>query len=149
LQATNNLCKRLLLQDDINEDGLPPANLHEVQCIRTRRQDVYRLPHFRLLALSFPLLIFIENNQYVPENLRNESASLRYLLSESGEFRQGAYRNLDVIQEAFENSLEQINEAAGNLSDFVVAGLRILLCDADADGASLPISTMHVAQTGN
>jgi len=135
LRAANNLCKRLLLLDDINEDRLPPANLHEVQCIRTRRQDVYCLPHFRVLASSFPLLIFIENNQHVPEEFRNESALLRTWLSESGDFRQGAYRNLDVIQEAFENSLEQMDETTGNLSDCLVAGLRILLCDvADADG---------------
>jgi mediator of RNA polymerase II transcription subunit 12 len=150
LRAANNLCKRLLLLDDVNEDRLPPANLHEVQCIRTRRQDVYCLPHFRLLASNFPLLIFIENNQYIPEEFRNESASLRHLLSENGDFRQGAHRNLDVIQEAFERSLEQMDETAGDLSNYVVAGLRILLCDgANADGTLTPISTKDMAQVRN
>jgi mediator of RNA polymerase II transcription subunit 12 len=150
LHAANNLCKRLLLLDDVNEDRLPPANLHEVQCIRTRRQDVYCLPHFQLLASNFPLLIFIENNQYIPEEFRNESASLRHLLSENGDFRQGAYQNLDVIQEAFERSLEQMDETAGDLSNYVVAGLRILLCDgADADGTLMPISTKAMAQVRN
>lgn len=138
LRAANNLCKRLLLLDDVNEDRLPPANLHEVQCIRTRRQDVYCLPHFRLLASSFPLLIFIENNQNIPEEYRNESASLRHLLSENGDFRRGAYQNLDVIQEVLEDSLERIDETAGDLNKFVVSGLRRLLCDsADADDMKL------------
>lgn len=147
LRAANNLCKRVLLLDDVNENRLPPANLHEIQCIRTRRQDVYCLPHFRLIASSFPLLIVIENNQCIPEELRNESASLRYLLSKNGDFRQGVCRNLDVIQEAFEGFFEQMNGAAGDLSNYIVVGLRQLLCD-DADGTSTPVSTKDAAQVG-
>lgn len=148
LHAANNLCKRLLLLDDVNADGLPPANLHEIQCIRTRRQDVYCLPHFRLLASSFPFLIFIENNQYIPEELQNESASLRNLLSNNCDFRQGACQNLDVIQEAFERFFEQMDGAAGDLSNYIVAGLRRLLCD-DADGMLTPVLTKGVTQVKN
>ena len=135
LRAANNLCERLLLFEDMDEDGLSPANLHEVQCIRTRRQDVYCLPHFCQLASALSSLILIENNNCVSDELRNESALLRQLLSRDQDFRQGVYRNLDVVQDAFENRLQQTRKAVGGLGSCIVAGLQMILCDVpDASG---------------
>ncbi|GLB37302.1 putative transcription mediator complex subunit Med12 [Lyophyllum shimeji] len=132
LRSANDICRRLLLSEEI-DDSLPPADLFDLQCIRTRRQDVYCAPHFPLLASSIPLLICVEHNEHIPQELRADVTSLRHLISQDRDFRQGAYRNLDVIRDAFELSLLHLDEPCGPLSKHIVAGLRTLLCDISDD----------------
>ncbi|KAF8160920.1 hypothetical protein B0H34DRAFT_795767 [Crassisporium funariophilum] len=135
LCAANSLCFHLLLQDDGSGDTMPPTDLFEIQCIRTSRQAVYNEPHFPLLVASIPTLISLENNQEIPEALRNESTSLRCRLCQGSGFRQGAYRNLDIIREAFENSpfLMDLDSSSESLSKRAIAGLRMILCDSTDD----------------
>lgn len=132
LYAANNLCSHLLLQDDGGNNMMPPIDLSEAQSIRTRCQAVYDKPHFPLLVASIPTLISLENNQDIPESLRNESTSLRCRLCQGSGFRQGAYRNLDLIREAFESSpyLMDSYPSSESLSKRAVAGLRMILCDS-------------------
>lgn len=132
LYAANKLCSHLLLQDDGGNNSMPPIDLSEAQSIRTRCQAVYDKPHFPLLVASIPTLISLENNQDVPEALRNESTSLRCRLCQGSGFRQGAYRNLDLIREAFESSPYLIDSypSSESLSKRTVAGLRMILCDS-------------------
>ena len=132
LYVANNLCSHLLLQDDGGNNSMPPTDLSEAQSIRTRCQAVYDKPHFPLLVASIPTLISLENNQNVPEALRNESTSLRCRLCQGSGFRQGAYRNLDLIREAFESSpyLMDSCPSSESLSKRAVAGLRMILCDS-------------------
>jgi mediator of RNA polymerase II transcription subunit 12, fungi type len=149
LYAANSLCFHLLLQDDGGNDTMPPINLSEVQSIRTRRQAVYDEPHFPLLVASIPTLISLENNEDVPKALRNESTSLRCRLCQGSGFRQAAYRNLDVIREAFEISpyLMDSYPSSESLSKCVIAGLRMILCDSrDGRRSYLPskwLITLH------
>ncbi|KAF5386158.1 hypothetical protein D9615_002361 [Tricholomella constricta] len=140
LRSANDICHRLLLSEDIN-DTLPPVDLLDLQCIRTRRQDVYCGPHFPLLASSIPLLICVENNEHISEGLRDDSMSLRHLISRHQDFRQGAYRNLDAIREAFEFSLQQLDEPNGTLGKHIVAGLRMVLCDISEELSDWPAVT--------
>lgn len=132
LYAANSLCSHLLLQDDGGNNTMPPVDLSEAQSIRTRCQGVYDKPHFPLLVANIPTLISLENNQDVPEALRNESTSLRCRLCQGSGFRQGAYRNLDLIREAFESSpyLMDSYPSSESLSKSAVAGLRMILCDS-------------------
>ena len=132
LYAANNLCSHLLLQDDGGNNTMPPIDLSEAQFIRTRCQAVYDKPHFPLLVASIPTLISLENNHDVPEALRNESTSLRCRLCQGSGFRQGAYRNLDLIREVFESSpyLMESYPSSESLSKRAVAGLRMILCDS-------------------
>ena len=144
LYAANNLCSHLLLQDDGNNSTIPPIDLSEAQSIRTRCQAVYDKPHFPLLVASIPRLISLENNQDVPEALRNESTSLRCRLCQGSGFRQGAYRNLDLIREAFESSpyLMDSYPSSESLSKRTVAGLRMILCDSrEGMGTFLTLSS--------
>ncbi|KAG6829453.1 hypothetical protein H0H92_004513 [Tricholoma furcatifolium] len=130
LRSANELCRRLLLSEDVNDD-LPPAGLFELQCIRTRRQDVYGEAHFPLLASSIPVLICLENNKHISEKLRADSSLLRHLISQNQDFRQGAYRNLDAIRQAFEFRLHQLDANDASLNKHIVAGLQLLLYDID------------------
>ncbi|KIM45096.1 hypothetical protein M413DRAFT_441761 [Hebeloma cylindrosporum] len=128
LSAANVLCSRLLL-GKAESDEMP---LFDAQSIRTKRQEVYDEPHFSLLVSSIPTLISLEINKELPESLRLESTSLRCQLCQESGFRQGAYRNLDIIREAFENSPYLIDEdpTSENLSKRAIAGLRMILCDS-------------------
>lgn len=135
IHATNNLCRCLLLCEDGTGDKTPPTDLLEVQCIRTWQQDVFYESHFPTLIGAIPLLISLENNTHIPPDLRRQSTSLRQNFCQDKNFRQGAYRHLDAIREAFEQFLQPADEATDDsLCRTVIAGLRILLCDGN-DGA--------------
>lgn len=135
LRAANDLCHRLLLQESDSGDAIPPTNLFEVQCLRTRRQVVYYEPHFPCLVASIPVLISLENNPDISEDLRCDSTSLRHRLCQDGGFRQGAYRSMDVVREAFENSPYFKDMGSEILGKQMIAGLRMILCDS-TDGMS-------------
>lgn len=132
LSAANSLCHRLLLQDNFSESTVPSNDLFEVQSIRTRIQDVFEEPHFPMLVLSIPALISVEHNPIIPESLRHESNVLRCRLCQQTSFRQGAYRNLDIIREAFENSPHLMSGLTGTdeSSKRALAGLRMILGDS-------------------
>ena len=143
LSAANRLCSRLLLgRGGSNEMSL--IEPFEVQAIRTKLQEVYNEPHFPLLVASIPTLISLEINEGLPEGLRLESTGLRCQLCQESGFRQGAYRNLDIIREAFENSPYLIDEdpTSENLSKRAIAGLRMILCDS-TDGVYYIYFTAH------
>ena len=105
LQTSNVIFEILLIREESNGPDMPPVDLFDLQRIRTRRQDVYREPHFSALVSNIPTLIAIEKNTSVSEDLRRASTALRLALCADGGFCQGAHRNLDAIREAFEQPL--------------------------------------------
>ncbi|KIK68882.1 hypothetical protein GYMLUDRAFT_67582 [Collybiopsis luxurians FD-317 M1] len=124
LSAANDLFRRLLLKEDCSSDMIPPTNLLEVHCIRTRRQDVYREPQFPSMIANVPILVSLENNPRVPEQLRHDAEEIRQLLCEDKLFRQAVFRNLDAVRIAFEKSME------GNDDDIfrpTIAALSMIL----------------------
>lgn len=136
--AANNLTFHLLLQEDQMDPTIPPFDLAEQQSIRTRRQAVYEEPHFSLLVASIPVLIYLENNEQITESLRAECTTLRYRICQESGFRQGAYRNLEIIRKTFENSPYLIDQDPGSetLSKRAITGLRMVLSDS-TDGTYL------------
>ncbi|KAJ7782856.1 hypothetical protein B0H16DRAFT_1494639 [Mycena metata] len=134
LRAVNTLFQKLLLREDGGPENDPPIDLLELQRIRTRRQAVYREPHFLLLVSSIPLLVSLESNQNLSQAIRKDFASLRLTLSEHDAFRHGAFRNLDAIRETFEHSL-QVEEADECRAKSMVGALRVLLSDPSDDDA--------------
>lgn len=132
LAAANSLCFDLLLREDAGGRVLPPTDLFEVQRLRTRRQSVYEEPHFSLLIASIPALISLEINLEIPPNLRIESTSLRFRLCQDPGFRQGAYRDLNVIRDAFDNSPFLMDQGAysDELCKREIAGLKTILYDS-------------------
>jgi mediator of RNA polymerase II transcription subunit 12 len=105
LQTSNTLFKILLSEEESSDPDTPTADLFDLQRIRTRRQDVYREPHFSALVSNIPTLIAIEKNVNVSEDLRRASTALRIALCADQSFCQGAHRNLDAIREVFEQPL--------------------------------------------
>lgn len=132
LAAANSLCLDLLLREDTSGRVLPPKDLFEVQRLRTKRQAVYEEPHFSVLIASIPALISLEINPEILESLRIESTNLRFRLCQDLGFRQGAYRDLNVIRDAFDNSPFLMDQ--GTYSDELckreIAGLKMILYDS-------------------
>lgn len=145
LPAANRLFERLLLREECSVDGFPPADLLDVQRILTRRQEVYREPHFSLLIAVIPTLVLVENNEHIPDDLRRESKSLRCTLCETEEFRQGAYRNLDIVRDAFEQQLQSGN-ADEKLEEPMIDALRLVLCEVQ-NSSCIHICVILINQT--
>lgn len=127
LGAANDLCRRLLLTEDCGSDMLPPKNLLEVHGIRTRRQDVYREPYFPSMIGNIPILVALENNAHVSEQLRRDAQDIRQSLCEDKLFRQGVFRNLDVVRVAFEQSMQIAERNGDNIFKPTIAALSIIL----------------------
>lgn len=125
LTAANTICSHLLLQE--NEDD--KADLLDDQCIRTRRHNVYREPHFPFLVSSIPVLVALENNKYVAETHRLRCRAIRCMLCEREQFRRGVFRNLAVVREAFEQTLP-VSEACGDLTKDIITALKVVLCES-------------------
>lgn len=149
LAAANSLCFDLLLREDGRGRVLPPTDLFEVQRLRTRRQSVYEEPHFSLLIASIPALISLEINPDVPPNLRIESTGLRFRLCQDPGFRQGAYRDLNVIRDAFDNSPFLMDQSiySDELCKREIAGLKTILYDS-TDGKLSAQSCLLVVSLG-
>ncbi|KAL0072786.1 RNA polymerase II mediator complex subunit [Marasmius tenuissimus] len=133
LRAANSLSQQLLVKEECNEDLMPPTSLMDVQCLRTRRQVVYREPHFPLLITNIPVLVLLENNTHISENLQQEAKHIRQRLCEEDPFRRGVYRNLDQVREAFERSLQLTEGTSEDVSKQTVAALRMVLGEPNDD----------------
>lgn len=129
LGAANNLCDKLLLQEVGGTDRTAPVDLLEVQRVRTRRQAVYREPHFSMLVTAIPTLLFIEKNTFISDDLRRASATLRMSVCATSDFRQGAHRNLDAVRNAFEQPLLS-EEVVNDLCHPLLDALRLILSES-------------------
>ncbi|TDL22582.1 hypothetical protein BD410DRAFT_821184 [Rickenella mellea] len=142
VNAANTLCESLLLKEDGNHDGIPPSDLLDLQRIRTRRQDVYREPHFSLLVNNLPTLVSLETNSYVDPESCLAARALRQAISRCSEFRLCAYRNLPAVRSAFEKPLES-EAIARAMHEPLLSALRQILSDADPDTSSPRTSTQN------
>ncbi|KAJ3761793.1 hypothetical protein EV360DRAFT_37070 [Lentinula raphanica] len=127
LGAANDLCRRLLLSEECSSDMIPPTNLLEVHCIRTRRQEVYREPYFPSMIANIPILVSLENNSHVPQHLRQDAQEIRQSLCEDQLFRQGVFRNLNAVRVAFEKFMLVSEGNGDNIFKQTIAALGIIL----------------------
>ncbi|KAH7905552.1 hypothetical protein BJ138DRAFT_1072652 [Hygrophoropsis aurantiaca] len=131
LRAVNHLFDRLLLKDDFRISDTLAPDLLDIQRIHTRRQDVFREPHFTHFVGSVPTLVLIEHNSVLPDESRNAAKELRYKVSESDSFRQSCYRNLEAVRRAFEDPL-QSGAITEILCEPLVNALKLILGDSSA-----------------
>lgn len=135
LESANNICHHLLLQNEA-DGSFATQDIFDIQRLRTRRQAVFQEPHFSDLARMVPLLIQLESLEKLPVALRSNMSNLRRQFCQDPGFRQGAYRNLDVIREAFETSPYLAGTTYDNLRKEAMSGLRLIFWDSNPDGMS-------------
>ncbi len=121
LRAAHDIFTRLVLS---GEDW--GSDMVELQRVRARRQDVFCAPHLSLLVGAIPTLVFLEHAQHVPADLRPRAAALRDAVCGSVEFRQGIYRDLNAVRDAFDKSL-QYDALDESLVEPLMDALRLIL----------------------
>lgn len=129
IHAAFGLFDSLVLQEETQISSTIPFSLLDNHRIHSRRQDAFCEPHFPLLVAEMPTLLLIECNDSVPSELRTIARDLRLRTCESQEFRQAAYRDLDVIRKAFEQPIQSgsIGEA---MFEPLVNALKVILSDS-------------------
>ncbi|KAI9448864.1 hypothetical protein BJY52DRAFT_1309908 [Lactarius psammicola] len=125
LRAAHDIFTRLVLSG-----GDWGSDMVELQRVRARRQDVFCAPHLSLLVGAIPTLVFLEHAQHVPADLRPRAAALR------DAFRQGIYRDLNAVRDAFDKSL-QYDALDESLVEPLMDALRLILNVARTDTASI------------
>ncbi|KAF8909882.1 hypothetical protein CPB85DRAFT_1435527 [Mucidula mucida] len=130
LAAANNLVKVLLLCEEGTAAAMPPADIFDIQRLRTRKQDVYCDPHFPVLVTNIPIIVSLENNELIPETLRAEVKTIRHCLYEDNNFRQGTFRNLDALRTAFEHAMNLLENTSPEVGDRTMAALRMIFSEA-------------------
>jgi len=122
LRAAHDIFERLVLsgEEDWGND------IVDLQRVRVRRQDVFCAPHLSLLVGSIPTLVFLEHAPHVPPELRPRAVALRDAVCGSVEFRQGIYRDLNAVRDAFDKSL-QYDALDESLVEPLMDALRLIL----------------------
>lgn len=133
LRTANSLCWSLLT-DCIasSEEGGPPADLLEIQKLKTRQKDVYDDAVFRSLIENTPVLVFVENNEALDYGFREHAGSLRRAISRTVDFRLAAARNLGVVVSTFANPVDP-KGSQERMHDPLVAALRLIFNDEEGD----------------
>ncbi|KAI0293333.1 hypothetical protein B0F90DRAFT_1763644 [Multifurca ochricompacta] len=132
LQAAHDIFARLVLSGE--EDW--GSDMVELQRVRVRRQDVFCAPHLLLLVGAIPTLVFLEHASHVPAELRPRAAALRDAVCGSVEFRQGIYRDLNAVRDAFDKSL-QYDALDESLVEPLMDALRLILNVTRTDTATI------------
>jgi mediator of RNA polymerase II transcription subunit 12, fungi type len=122
LRAAHDIFARLVLSGE--EDW--GSDIVELQRVRVRRQDVFCASHLSLLVAAIPTLVFLEHAPHVPAELRPRAAALRDAVCGSVEFRQGIYRDLNAVRDAFDKSL-QYDALDESLVEPLMDALRLIL----------------------
>lgn len=126
LRAAHDVFARLLLNTACTPDGIPPNTFIDLQRIATRRQDVFREDPLKDLVSQIPTLVFLEKSRGVSTELGELSGTIRGAVCEVPAFRQGVYRDLNAVRDAFERTLE-LNTLDEILLDHLMDALRLIL----------------------
>ncbi|TRM70308.1 hypothetical protein BD626DRAFT_448794 [Schizophyllum amplum] len=142
IRSANEACRDLMLKQDARRDGLPPANLTQVQALRTARQDAFRAAAFPTLAGSVPTLVLLKHNEHLYNDLRDDASEIKARLCADPDFRRAVFRDLDVVREAFEHALKTTEtlSARESISADLIQSLNVMLCDSPLDA---DLSTMQ------
>ena len=122
LRAAHDIFARLVLSGEADWG----SDIVELQRVRVRRQDVFCAPHLSLLVGAIPTLVFLEHALHVPPELRTRAVALRDEVCSSVEFRQGIYRDLNAVRDAFDKSL-QYDALDESLVEPLMDALRLIL----------------------
>ncbi len=138
LRAAHDIFARLVLSSEADWGN----DIVELQRVRVRRQDVFCSPHLSLLVGAIPTLVFLEHAPHVPSELRRRAVALRDAVCGSIEFRQGVYRDLNAVRDAFDKSL-QYDALDESLVEPLMDALRLIL-NVTRTGTNDHVLNVHV-----
>lgn len=125
---TVTLTQQLLLCT--GHKSLPPQNLREAYIVQTARSSVFHAHHVEGLIQHLPILIVLERSKTVPEKTRSQIRDIVRGLAALPQFKTAAFRNLDVLKDAFLSNdwIKRSNDSA--LETGMVEGLKLMMSDS-------------------
>ncbi|KIY71093.1 hypothetical protein CYLTODRAFT_419101 [Cylindrobasidium torrendii FP15055 ss-10] len=141
ISAANYLAKILLLSQEGLGD-IPPVDMFDIQRLQARRADVYSDDmQFKSLVESIPIMVSVENNEVVRAELREDMKTMRLQLCEDDGFREGTFRNLEAVREAFEDAMKSLESTSPDVGDRTMNALQTIFSSGNPDGQGIEISS--------
>ncbi|KLT44190.1 hypothetical protein CC85DRAFT_283709 [Cutaneotrichosporon oleaginosum] len=119
--------------------SLPPASLREAYVVQTARAAAFHASNVPNLIQHLPVLVVLERSKLVPEKTRNQIGVIFRGLAELPQFKTAAFRNLDVLKDAFLSNdwIKRSNDSS--LETGMVEGLKLMMSDKRSKSSeSLP-----------
>lgn len=109
--------------------SLPPANLREAYIVQTARASVFHASNVHNLINQLPVLVVLERSKVVPEKTRSQIGDIFRGLASIPRFKTAAFRNLDVLKDAFLSNdwIKRSNDSS--LETGMVEGLKLMMSD--------------------
>lgn len=136
---TVSLTQQLLLCT--GHKSLPPQNLREAYIVQTARAAVFHASNVDGLINQLPILVVLERSKIVPEKTRTQIRDIFRGLAALPQFKTAAFRNLDVLKDAFLSNdwIKRSNDPA--LETGMVEGLKLMMSDSAHGVKSSPTIT--------
>ncbi|BEJ12006.1 hypothetical protein CspHIS471_0204660 [Cutaneotrichosporon sp. HIS471] len=115
--------------------SLPPASLREAYVVQTARAAAFHASNVANLIQHLPVLVVLERSKLVPEKTRNQIGVIFRGLAELPQFKTAAFRNLDVLKDAFLSNdwIKRSNDSS--LETGMVEGLKLMMSDKRSKGS--------------
>lgn len=120
--------------------SLPPANLREAFIVQTARASVFKASNVHNLINQLPVLVVLERSKAVPEKTRLQIGDIFRGLASIPRFKTAAFRNLDVLKDAFLSNdwIKRSNDSS--LETGMVEGLKLMMSDNAKVKGSVAVS---------
>lgn len=116
--------------------SLPPASLREAYIVQTARAAAFHASNVPNLIQHLPVLVVLERSKLVPEKTRNQIGVIFRGLAELPQFKTAAFRNLDVLKDAFLSNDWIKRSSDSSLETGMVEGLKLIMSDKRSKGGS-------------
>ncbi|BEI81318.1 hypothetical protein CcaverHIS002_0204780 [Cutaneotrichosporon cavernicola] len=115
--------------------SLPPVSLREAYVVQTARAAAFHASNVANLIQHLPVFVVLERSKLVPEKTRNQIGVIFRGLAELPQFKTAAFRNLDVLKDAFLSNdwIKRSNDSS--LETGMVEGLKLMMSDKRSKGS--------------
>lgn len=115
--------------------SLPPASLREAYIVQTARAAAFHASNVPNLIQHLPVLVVLERSKLVPEKTRNQIGVIFRGLAALPQFKTAAFRNLDVLKDAFLSNDWIKRSSDSSLETGMVEGLKLMMSDKRSKGS--------------
>ena len=127
VEAAVTICQQLLLTVPSNH-RLPPQTLCEAVILQTSRAQAFSNSHITLLIRHLPYLVILERSAVVWPRTREQITSLLHDLANTPEFKNAAFRHIDLLKDVFLSNEWNKTHDVG-LEAGMVEALKLMMSD--------------------
>lgn len=127
VEAAVTICQQLLLTVPPSQK-LPPQTLCEAVILQTSRAQAFSNSHITLLIRHLPYLVILERSAVVWQRTREQITSLLHDLANTPEFKNAAFRHIDLLKDVFLSNEWNKTHDLG-LEAGMVEALKLMMSD--------------------